>query len=295
MTAALHIYPGFEAPALCLARHLGVQTRAVDIHVFPDGESKVTVATDDDTAIIYASLDHPNEKLVPLMLAAGALRQGGVKRLVLVCPYLCYMRQDKAFTPGEAISQQIIGPWLASGFDRIVTVDPHLHRVSSLAEVFVDTEADALTAASLIGRAVADDPATGNAVLVGPDAESRQWVSLAARQAGLDYLVAEKVRHGDRKVDISLPGADAVRGRPAVIVDDLISSGATAMKCAELLYAAGADSVEAVATHVLARVDDLAALQKTGVVRVRSTDSILHESNAISLAPLLAEALEREV
>ena len=104
----------------------------IAIHAFPDGEMRVTVGPASATTIIYASLDRPNDKLIALMFAAEALRRGGAKRLVLVAPYLCYMRQDTAFHEGEAISQKVIGPFLARYIDRVITVDAHLHRTPDI-------------------------------------------------------------------------------------------------------------------------------------------------------------------
>ena len=164
----------------------------IAIHAFPDGEIRVTVGPASATTIIYASLDRPNDKLIALMFAAEALRRGGAKRLVLVAPYLCYMRQDTAFHEGEAISQKVIGPLLARCFDRVVTVDAHLHRTPDIAAVFPGIQSDNLSAMPAISDALRKaglDPAT---VVVGPDAESLPWVSDLAGRLGLSYTVATK-------------------------------------------------------------------------------------------------------
>ncbi|WP_286828053.1 MULTISPECIES: ribose-phosphate diphosphokinase [Kordiimonas] len=295
MAASLHVYPGQDRPAGLLAVKLGLETHNINIHTFPDGESLLRVTPVRGTAIIYASLDHPNDKLIHILQAAQALREGGAARVVLVCPYLCYMRQDKAFHEGEAVTQKLLGPLLGPSFDRIITVDPHLHRVSTLAEVFPGREADALSAAALIGEAVTADDTLKDAVLVGPDGESRQWVAAAAQASGLEFIVATKERFGDRDVQVCLPDADQAKGRPAVIIDDLISSGATMQACARLLVDAGASRVEAMAVHAVCGEKDLGHLKEAGIARVRSCDGILHTTNAISLAPLLAKALTREV
>ncbi len=292
--ARIHAFPGFKKQAQALADMVALPVHQIDIHVFPDGESRVRVMPHSGTAIVFVGLDHPNEKLVTLVLAASALREGGASRVVLVCPYLCYMRQDIAFVPGEAVSQRTIGAMLAQYFDRVVTVDPHLHRVASLAEVMPGIKADALSAARLIGGLVASDKRLEQAVLVGPDSESRQWVSVAAASAGNDFLVAKKIRHGDRDVEITLPDSGLVAQRTAVIIDDLISSGATVCRCAELLKAAGALYIEAIAVHVMADQAALDAMATAGVSRVRSSDSIVHSTNDFSLAPLLATVIKQE-
>ena len=148
--AFLHAFDAGVEEASRVARRLGAVVAPILVHQFPDGESLVTVAVPQSCSVIYACLDRPNERLVDLLLAVEALRSNGAKRLVLVATYLCYMRQDKAFHQGEAISQHVIGNLLGRAFDRIVTIDPHLHRVKTIGEVFPDIEAEALSAGLLI-------------------------------------------------------------------------------------------------------------------------------------------------
>ncbi len=292
---AVHAMPGSAGPAQALATVLGLPCHDIAVHRFPDGESLVRVAPADETVLLYGSLDNPNDKLVELMLAASALRDGGAARLVLVAPYMCYMRQDIAFHAGEAVSQLVVGRFLAGLFDRVVTVDPHLHRTPDLAEVFVGCETTVLSAAGLLSASIADEESLSeDPILVGPDAESRQWVEAVAGPLRADVLIGEKHRQGDRQVRIDLPNAGRVRGRTALIVDDLVSSGVTLSVCAACLRDAGAARIEALAVHALCGDDDLAAMRRAGIDRFRSTDSVMHASNAFSLAPLLAEALASE-
>jgi len=294
-SSALHIYPGYSRPGRALAEALGCPAFDIDIHSFPDGESLVKTNSSAEIALIYVSLDHPNDKLINICFAAQALRDGGAQRVVLVCPYLCYMRQDKAFHVGEAISQKIIGKLLADYFDRIVTFDPHLHRVSSLGEVFSGVEADALSAASLIAEEINGTSELNNALLVGPDSESAQWVGAIAALTDSDMQVATKERLSDREVTINLPAASAVSGRAVVIIDDMISSGMTISRCAEILVKAGASRVEAIVVHALSNDEDLANMKASGVQQVRSCDSVLHSTNTIHLTPVLVEALKKEI
>ena len=182
------------------------------------------------------------------MLAARCARELGARHLTLVDPYLCYMRQDKAFQPGEAVSQRIVGRFLADHFDAIVTVDPHLHRTSSLQAAVPVAQASAVTAARLMGEFLAGRGR--RALLLGPDRESEQWVSVAAQHAGLDYAVADKVRHGDRAVTIELPPR-GYEGLDVVLIDDVASSGRTLAQAAQALRSAGATRVDALVTHAL--------------------------------------------
>jgi ribose-phosphate pyrophosphokinase len=134
------------------------------------------------------------------------------------------------------------------------------------------------------------DPRYQDALLLGPDAESRQWVAAIAAHTGQDYGVAHKTRTGDRDIAIALPDLE-LRGRRVVIVDDVISTGRTVAGAARLLHQAGAASVEALVTHALPGADAQAALAAAGVAQLTSCDSIPHASNRIELASLLADAV----
>lgn len=287
--------PGFADLARKLSDLLHVPFSKVVVHCFPDGESLVTARTTAKKVIVYCSLDHPNTKLVNLALAASALRDQGVERLILVAPYLCYMRQDTAFHPGEAVSQRIIGPWLARLFDRILTVDPHLHRTTDIAEALPGADAVALSATSLLAQTIQLDKNEGGIVLVGPDSESRQWVENIAETLSAPVLIGSKIRDGDRQVRMEIPELERVVGCTAYIVDDMVSSGVTLATCARKLVAAGARRVEVLVVHALCGSDDLAMMQASGISRLRSTDSVAHSTNAVSLSPLLATALESEI
>ncbi len=291
MTASIFSFAETAGPAARLADLLGVSCQSISVHQFPDGESlvRVPVPLGSTTAILYRSLDHPNAKLVELLLAASALRENGAHKLILVTPYLAYMRQDKAFRPGEAVSQQIICALLARHFDALFTVDPHLHRIHDLGQVMPGIEAVSLTAASILSAAI--DRQT-NPVLVGPDSESRQWVEAIARPLGLDVLIGEKQRGGDRDVSITIPGMERVKGRRVILVDDVISSGATLESAARLGKQAGACDVEAIATHCLASEEDLRRLKRAGISRIRASDAVAGPTATLYLAPVLAKALQ---
>lgn len=292
MSAALFAFAECVGPAEQLAAACGIPLHRVEVRHFPDGESLVRVPAAAQTALIYRSLDDPNAKLVELLLAAAALRDGGARKVILIAPYLAYMRQDMAFREGEAVSQRVIGQLLAAHFDGVATVDPHLHRIASLTEVMSDIPALAISAAPALVEAIGGgiDPRT---VLVGPDSESRPWVESLARPLGLDVLVGEKVRHGDRDVTLAIPGIAAVSGRPVILVDDVVSSGTTLLTCARLLLAAGATGVEAVATHALSSPADLARLAQ-GITRLRASDSTASPASVIPLAGVLADAIRAQ-
>ncbi len=275
--------------ARALAAAAAVELAAIARHRFPDGELKLTLPARLPARIaLLRTLNHPNEKLVELLLAARTARALGAEHLTLVAPYLAYMRQDMAFAAGEAVSQKIVGGFLADLFDAVITVDPHLHRTETLAQAVPACTAIALSAAPLIGRFIAQQGL--RPLLVGPDGESAQWVAQAAAAGGFEHAVARKMRRGDRDVDIELPAVDA-RGRHVVLIDDVASTGRTLASAAAALRAAGAARVDVAVTHALFVGDALAALAAAGVSEVWSTDSITHASNRITLVPTIAAAL----
>jgi ribose-phosphate pyrophosphokinase len=288
--ASLLLHFDDEAPlAQGLAAALGLSSAVVDVHRFPDGETRLRLpAALPPQVLLLRGLQDPNAKLAALWLAAAGARELGARRLVLVSPYLAYMRQDMAFVPGEVVSQRHIGMLLAAAFDAVVTVDPHLHRVATLDEVLPGRRGIALSAAPLLGCFVA--ARQPGALLLAPDEEARQWVQAAAAAAGLDFAVCQKQRSGDRDVEVTLPDAD-VAGRAVVLLDDVASTGRTLAAAARGALARGAASVDVAVTHAL-MVDDAAqALHAAGVRHFWSSDCVPHASNAVSVVPLLAQAL----
>ncbi len=276
-----------------LAARLGIALHKIDVHRFPDGELRVRVGPAAPTTILYVPLDEPNEKLLTILFAAEALRRGGAQRLVLVSPYLCYMRQDKAFHEGEAISQKVIGNLLARTVERIVTVEAHLHRTPDIRAVFPGIEADDLSATPAIAEAL--DRIDRRTVLVGPDEESEAWVRDLSARLTLDYVVGRKRRANDRSVDIAFTNPAQFKERPVLLIDDIVSSGGTLMVCARALKAAGAGPIDAVVTHALFPPAMMHDFTRAGLHSLRSTTSVPHPSNAIMLDAILADALRKEI
>ena len=283
-------FPESRIQAKQLANKLTLTYQEIKIHRFPDGESKLTLpAALPEHVIFFCSLDQPNNKLVELLLASQTAREQGCKQLTLIAPYLCYMRQDKAFVPGEAVSQRIIGQFLAQLFDNVITVDTHLHRVHSLDEAIPTINSLNLTAASLLGEFLKKENL--QPLILGPDSESHQWASQIAKTGNFNYVIAEKQRFGDRSVTIQLPDTD-FSNQTVVIVDDVISSGHTIAEAAEKVLAAGAASVHCLITHPLFAEGAVNLLKSSGVQHIWSTDSITHASNVVSLAPLFASTIK---
>lgn len=275
--------------AEAVARAIGWPLAFVRRHGFPDGETRLVLPPAlPPHVVVLRGLQDPNAKLTELLLAAAGARELGAARLTLVCPYLAYMRQDMAFSPGEVVSQRHVGTLLAHAFDAVITVDPHLHRVATLDEVVPGRRGVAVSAAPLLGAFAAER--VRGALLLAPDEEAARWVQAAAAASGLAHAVCVKQRRGDRDVEVALHGAP-VAGRAVVVVDDVASTGRTLAAAARVAFAHGAASVDVAVTHALFVGDAWEHVRAAGVRQVWSSDCVPHPSNAVSVSALLARAV----
>lgn len=291
---AVYGFPESAEGAARLAAALDVPCHIADLHRFPDGESLVRLPHAVERAVVYRSLDRPNDKLVELLLAASVLRRQGAQSLCLVAPYMAYMRQDAIFRPGEPVSQTVIGALLARHFDRFVCVEPHLHRTHQLDTVFPGRPATALSGAGVIAAHLAAGGVGDDAVIAGPDEESEPLVRAVAETLGLRWTVGRKVRRGDHDVSVELPPevrAAGLAGRRVMIVDDVISSGETIISCTAAVRAAGGTVAGIYAVHALFGDAARRRFAETGIPAVVSADGVPHASNGMGLADAIAGVL----
>lgn len=282
--------PGDEPLAEALAESLGGIVAMLEYRRFPDGESYLRIhdSLDDASVVIVARLARPDPKIPALLFAAELVRDLGASRVGLVVPYLPYMRQDTRFHPGEALTSASFARWISNVFDWLVTVDPHLHRYHGLDEIY-----------SIPSTVVAAAPALADwistnvrrPVVIGPDAESAQWVEAVAGQAGLAWRVMRKQRFGDHDVRIAAPDLSGLEQRTAVLVDDIVSSGTTLARAAEALIEAGLGPPQCVAVHGLFGKDSRNTLAAAGIGKVVCTDSVDVAEGVIQVAPLFAPAV----
>jgi ribose-phosphate pyrophosphokinase len=238
-------------------------------------------------AFLVRSLHQPNIKLIEVLLAADALRRAGARRVVLVAPYLPYMRQDAVFTPGEPVSQKVIADCLGRSFDQIVTIEPHLHRIRRLSDVF-PCDAVALPAAPVLAQWIRH---TGRrSLVVGPDEESEPWIRAVAQAAKAPWAVGEKERLGDRRVQIRFPALPPCSR--AVIIDDIASSGGTLVAAARALRRSRVPTVDAAVVHAVFAPRALTRIRAAGIRTLVSCDTIPHPTDAIRSLPLLAAAVK---
>lgn len=284
--------PGNEALARRLAVGLGVAVGRATVRRFPDGESYVRVETavHDREVILICTLDRPDDKFLSLHFLAGAIRDLGATRVGLVCPYLPYMRQDKAFRKGEAVTSVRFADIMSRTVDWIVTVDPHLHRWPDLSSIY-RVPALATHAAPLVASWIRDH--VRKPLIVGPDAESAQWAAAVARDCGGRPIVLRKSRSGDRRVTVSgLPVASRPSGTP-VVMDDIISTGHTMIQTVQEVRAAGYPRPYCIGIHGIFAEGAYAKLKAAGPRQIVSSNTVPHPTNAIDVTSLLVDAVAR--
>ena len=272
-----------------LAAHLGGQTGQLTTRRFADGETYLRVLDNAEgrDVVVCQSLNQPDDKLLGLLFLAATLRDMGARRVGLAAPYLAYLRQDRRFQPGEALSSRVFAEVLSEAFDWLVTVDPHLHRLLGLEQVYA-IPCRVQHAAPLLSGCIKQH--VPRPLLVGPDMESAQWVKEVALGANAPFVVAEKTRLSDTEVRVEVPGVSAWPGHTPVLVDDILSTGHTMAETVSHLLAAGLPAPWCVAVHGVFAQGAHDLLLAAGAARVITTNTIPHASNHIDVSPLAAQA-----
>lgn len=285
-------FPDNESLTDTISNELKIPKGVIEVRHFPDGESYVRLVNNvnDKEVIVVATLHYPNDKFLPLLFLLQLLRDSGATQITLVAPYLAYMRQDKQFRPGEAITSSYFSKLITPYINHLITVDPHLHRIHSMAELYA-IPATVLHAADLISDYIRHSIVSP--VLIGPDSESEQWVSAVAFRAQAPYLVLEKHRHGDRSVDISVPQVDRYRDHTPVLIDDIISTARTMIETVEHLKVAGMKPPVCIGVHAVFSDQSFSDLVNAGPSKIITCNTIPHPSNAIDLSSLIVETLRK--
>lgn len=281
--------PGNEAFARELVNAGAGEMGAIETRNFPDGETYVRLACDvaGKAVLLVSTLARPDEGFLRLVFLADAARSLGAVTVTLVAPYLAYMRQDRRFRSGEAVTSRTFARLISSSFDRLVTVDPHLHRYPALSALY-EIPALTLHAAPLLADWIAASIA--KPLVIGPDEESEQWVSAIAARIGAPHAVLRKIRHGDHDVEIALPDFSQWNDLQPVLVDDIASSGNTLVEAARKLPPQGFPRPDIAVVHGIFAGDSYTRLAPL-CGKIVSTDSVSHPTNAIGLGRLIADAI----
>ena len=279
--------PGNELHAAKLAERLGLEQITPELRRFPDGELYVRLDRIDDHVVLVGSLyPSPAERFLELAFLAATARDLGARRVGLVAPYLAFMRQDVQFRPGEGVTSAYFARMVSHAVDWMVTVDPHLHRHASLEGIY-EIPTTIARAAPAIATWVRREVA--HPMLIGPDAESAQWVSAVAAACDAPFVILEKTRRGDRDVSISEP-PKTWNGHTPVLIDDIVSTGKTMVEATRRLRESGSVAPVCVAIHAVfadAVHDELVAAGASDII---TCNTIPHASNRICVADGIAEA-----
>jgi ribose-phosphate pyrophosphokinase len=282
--------------AAAVAAALGSEVAPCEVERFPDGELRPAVAElrGDDVYVVQPTGPPVNEHLVELMLLLDACRRAGADRLTAVVPYFGYARQDRRGRAGEAVGARVVADALAAaGADRLVVVDPHTVALEAMCSMSVEMLTVVPTLATALGGIGPE--AT---VVVAPDLGAVKLAErYAARRGRCPVAVVRKTRTSGATVEAHDLVGD-VSGRRVVIVDDMISTGATIEAAIAVVLAHGADEdLTVAATHGLLVGGAVSRMSAAGAGRVLVTDTLpVTEAAPISvcsIAPLLADAIGR--
>lgn len=290
MQTVVFALPGNENLAGKLASRINAEMGEVTIRQFPDKETYIRIYSDvkGKRVILVCTLNNPDKKLLPLYFLSQTAKALGADCTCLVAPYLAYMRQDKQFKPGEGITSTYFARFISNFADTLFTLDPHLHRLHSISEIYT-VPCMVLHAAGLISAWIRDN--IERPVLIGPDSESEQWVEAVAKNAGAPFIVLEKVRRGDREVEVTVPQVEKYQEHSPVLVDDIISTACTMIETIGHLKRAGMKPPICIGVHGIFAGNAFEELKAAGAGAIVTTNTICHPTNEIEIADLIASAL----
>ena len=285
-----------------IAERLGVGLSDAGLKTFSDGEvycryeGSIRGA---DLFIVQSTCSAegltPNDALMELLLMVHAAKHASAHRIIAVTPWYGYSRQDKKSAPREPISARLVAELLeTAGIDRLVTMDLHAGQIQG----FFSKPVDHMTAMPVLTQFVQDQLAGDDLVIIAPDAGRVKLVRKFAQKVGVPYALLEKERPAQQVAEIGYVIGD-VKGKVAVIVDDIIATGGTLAASAQTVLDEGAEQVYAVATHGLfsgKAFDVLAASPLSGIVvtdtvplRPGAPDSI----RVLTTADILTDSVRR--
>lgn len=276
--------------AKSIAKKLKANYSDLTVKHFPDGELYIKFEENlkNKEVVLVQTFHPPNEAILEVILAGYTAKELGAKKLTLVVPYLAYIRQDKRFNSGEAVSSKIIGK-LLNIFDEIITIDPHLHRFKSLKEVF-HTKTIKLTANELIKDYIKKN--YKNPIIIGPDEESYQWAREIAVDIKANAAILKKTRLSPTNVKIELKSPIEIKGKDIVIIDDILSTGKTILETINHLKNQKPKSINVIAIHgVFSDINTYKKI-KQSAKNIATTNTIENMHSKIDVSELIANSLK---
>ncbi len=294
----LKLIAGNANPKLAqeIAKKMGIELSPATIGRFSDGEIQVKIADSvrgADCYVIQPTCAPVNENIMELLVIADALKRASARRITAVIPYYGYARQDRKAEPRVPITSKLVANLItASGIDRVLTVDLHARQIQG----FFDIPVDHLYARPVLFQYF-KDLNLDNPIVVSPDAGGVERARAFAKLLNADLAIVDKRRPRPNEAAIMNIIGD-VKGRNAIILDDMIDTGGTLTKVADAIKNAGAIKVYAAASHGVLSGQAIEKIQKSSLEEVVITNSITHDTDlpkikVLSIASLLAEAITK--
>jgi ribose-phosphate pyrophosphokinase len=284
-----------------ISSSLGIELCDTAVDRFSDGEVGVRIretVRGADIFVIQPTCPPVNDHLMELLLIIDAARRASARSVIAVVPYYGYARQDRKHTGRVPISARLVANLIeTAGADRMLTMDLHAGQIQGFFNIPVDNlRADWIFAEHIRTHVEGLE----NAVIVSPDAGGAVRARMVAEQLDLPLAILEKRRSHDGSVVDVMNVIGDVKKKRAILVDDILSSGGTLVKAAELLLESGAHDVRAYATHGLFSGDALRMLSESPLKRVVVTNTIFREQaeksgivDYISVGEHLAKTIHR--
>lgn len=285
------------AKAIC--KRLSVPLVKANITEFRDGETCVEILENmrGEEVFIIQSLSYPvNDNLMRLMLIIDALKRASAAEINLVIPYLCYSRQDRKAGPRTPISAKVIAEMLSMDGDRIITIDLHAQQIQG----FYDIPLDNLYGSIVFQKYIKDTFNLENSVIVSPDVGGVRRARSYGEYLDLPIVIVEKRRQKAGECE-ALNVIGDIKDKDCIIVDDMIDSGGTICKSAQILKDMGAISLKVVVTHGVLSPGAVEKLENSVFDKIYISDTIDNTEKlknatkfeVVSFVDLLAETIRR--
>ncbi len=275
-----------------IAKKLKKKYHEIEYTKFPDSEIKLRFTCPIKgkyVVLVQSFYENVNDCLVETLFAAETARDLGAKEVILVAPYFPYLRQDARFHPGECISLRTIAKNIDEDFDKVIIIDPHLHREKTLTHIF-RIKSKKLSANPLIEEYIKKK--IKNPVIIGPDWESYKWARMVAENIGCDCAIMEKTRYSATKVKVELNKDIDIKSKNLIFIDDMISPGNTLIRAIEEMKKLGGKKVTCFAVHGILVNNALERLKKSGATVITS-NTIPNKAAKIDVSDLIVDALKK--
>ncbi|HCP31850.1 TPA: ribose-phosphate pyrophosphokinase [Candidatus Acetothermia bacterium] len=266
-----------------ISSSLGINQCDTAVERFSDGEIRVRIretVRGADVFVIQPTCPPVNDHLMELLIIIDALRRASARKVIAVIPYYGYARQDRKDTGRVPISARLVANLIeTAGADRVLTMDLHAGQIQGFFNIPVDNLVPHQIFARYFHETIAGSDET---VIVSPDVGGTVRARMLAEQLNLPLAVLEK-RRAPEGTDIEVINVIGdVEGKRAILVDDIIASGATLIRAAQTLFDHDATEVNAYCTHGVFSDDALNALGNSLLKKVVVTNTISHEQAAKS-------------